>query len=112
MRSFLVTFCLTIALALDAIAAGPFTENGGVVIFEAEDFSNNVARSSHAWTATNAVPGFSGESYVEATPHDGAVITNNIPATSPELQFAINFATTGQRFIWIRGNSPDANGAS
>ena len=112
MKRSLIAFLFATALAAGSLFAAPFSENGGVVLFEAEDFSNSIAASSHAWTPTNDVAGFSGAGYVQALPDNGTLIANNIPASSPELQFAVNFSTAGQRFIWIRGNSPDANGAS
>ncbi|HUJ09101.1 MAG TPA: alpha-amylase family glycosyl hydrolase [Verrucomicrobiae bacterium] len=112
MNRALSAFCLTTVLSASAMAAGPFAESGGVAVFEAEDFSNNIARSSHVWTFTNDATGFGGSGYMQALPDDGAMITSSIPTTSPELQFTVDFGSTGQRYIWVRGNSPDANGAS
>lgn len=98
-------------LAAPALAAGPFNENGGVVIFEAEDFDAKIDRSSHTWTPTNEVAGAIG-SYMQALPDDGTGITTSVSTTSPELQFSVNFSTAGIRYVWVRGNGANANGDS
>ncbi|HEY4283793.1 MAG TPA: PQQ-dependent sugar dehydrogenase, partial [Chthoniobacterales bacterium] len=78
------------------------TESNGVVVFEAEDFNANLsARSGHDWTFGNATAGFSGLGYMESTPNNGANVAAD--SNSPELQFTVNFTTTGTHYIWIRG---------
>ncbi len=99
-------------LSADVLAAGPFVENGSVVLFEAEEFSNAVSRGSHDWVLTNEIAGFSGTGYLQAMPDAGDTITTNVAATSPELQFPVDFNQTGIHYVWIRGNGADANGDS
>ena len=36
-------------------------------------------------------------------PDSGTNITSNIAATSPEMSYQINFATTGTYYVWLRG---------
>ncbi|MFL6514578.1 MAG: PQQ-dependent sugar dehydrogenase [Chthoniobacterales bacterium] len=84
------------------------TEAGGVAIFEAEDFVTNLsARSGHDWSFSNAVSGFGGIGYMEATPNTGSNIAGN--SSSPELQFTVNFNATGTHYIWVRGFGASVN---
>ncbi len=83
-----------------------FTEAGGVVVLEAENFNANLSpRSSHEWDVGTSINGFSGTSYMEALPNNGALLTAG--ASSPELQFTVNFSSTGTHYIWIRGYAFD-----
>src|SRR3954466_4624297 len=89
-------------------ARAQITEASGVVVFEAEDFNANLsARSGHDWTFGNATVGFSGLGYMEATPNNGANIAAD--SNSPELQFTVNFTSTGTHYIWIRGYGISGN---
>ena len=78
------------------------SEVGGVAVFEAENFDANISpRSSHEWDPGSSVAGFSGTGYMEALPNNTANLAAGI--TSPELQFTINFASTGTHYVWVRG---------
>jgi glucose/arabinose dehydrogenase/mono/diheme cytochrome c family protein len=89
-------------LSLCAVEA-QITETGGVVVFEAENFNANLsARSGHDWGFSNAVTGFSGLGYMEATPNTGANLTT-AGSSNPELQFTVNFSSSGTHYIWIHG---------
>ena len=83
------------------------TEAGGVIVIEAENYSNNTARvingTTFQWIATNAVPGFSGTGYMEATPNIGTNQNNVWLNVSPELDYAVNFANALTHYVWIRG---------
>src|SRR5437867_10343001 len=102
----------TVALAAVPLRAQVFSENGGVVVFEAEDFSNTVARSDHAWVFTNDIAGFSGTGFMQALPDNGSNISVNITSTSPELQYRANFGAAGTRYVWVRGYGADPNSDS
>src|ERR1017187_11038274 len=84
-----------------------FTETGGVVVIEAESYSNNTARITNGtnfqWVANNAVTGFSGTGYMEALPNVGANLNTTWSTTSPELDYAVNFANALTHYVWIRG---------
>ena len=85
---------------------GQVSEAGGVVVFEAENFnSNSLPRSSHEWDFGNSIGGSSGSGYMEALPNNGANLAAG--GTSPELQFSVNFTSTGTHYIWIRGYALD-----
>ncbi len=92
-----------------SISHAQVTETGGVVIFEAEDFDANLSgRSGHDWSLANAVAGFGGLGYMEATPNTGANLATAGTA-NPELQFSVNFANTGAHYVWIRGYGATAD---
>ena len=93
-------------LGTDALAQTVFTEAGGVVVIEAEDFSNNTPHSidgtNFQWIATNAISGFSGNGYMEATPNVGANQSVTWRDTSPELDYSVNFSQSGTHYVWVR----------
>src|SRR5207249_11308252 len=85
------------------VPAATFTEANGVVLLEAEDFATNISpRDLHSWVSSNAVPGFSGSGYMEATPDNGMNITDNWLTTSPELDYLVQLTNGGTYYVWIR----------
>jgi hypothetical protein len=97
---------LATAILLVRSICAQVSEAGGVAVFEAENFTSNLSpRSSHEWDLGTSVTGFSGSGYMEALPNNCANL--NAGATSPELQFTVNFASTGTHYIWIRGYALD-----
>ena len=64
------------------------------------------------WTLTNEAAGYSGSGYMQALPDGSPGITASIETTSPELQFPVNFNSSGPRVVWVHGNGFDANGDS
>ncbi len=89
------------------------TEVGGVVAFEAENFTTNLSPETpvgsvpHSWTLNSVVTGYSGTGYMEATPNAGPP-GGNADANSPQLQYLINFTSTGTHYVWVRA-SADSN---
>src|ERR1039458_2382234 len=73
----------------NATAQTVFTEAGGVIVIEAESYSNNTARITYdtnfQWVTNNAVTGFSCTGYVEALPNIGTNLNTTWSTTSPEL---------------------------
>ncbi len=112
-RSVLGAIALVFGLVQIVPAQIVFSEAGGVVVIEAESFSNNTARAINGtnfqWVATNAISGFSGTGYSEATPNVGANQSVTWSNTSPEMDYAVNFNIAGQHYVWIRGygETPD-----
>ncbi len=105
----LAVVCLSLVMA--AGATPPFTESGGVIVFEAEDFSTNLTHGSdHFWALSNSVAGFSGAGYMEATPNSGL---NNggttWVSTQPELQYAVIFSTNLTHYVWVRAYASNGN---
>ena len=78
-------------------------ESAGFVTFEAEDFSATTSNGNAAsWVGGSSIAGFSGTGYVEALPNNGVTIDANWTTTSPELQYTVNFSTTGTYYVWSR----------
>lgn len=106
-----VLFAASISLLLHTVSVAQSTsESMGFAAFECENFSaNSPVRSGHSWTPGNAVAGFSGSGYMEALPGDGVTITASPATNSPELQYSVNFTTTGTYYLWLRGHAIDGN---
>ncbi len=96
---------------MPAAKADPIhTISAGVVVFEAEHFAANLSpRGDHAWTVTNAIPGFSGSGYIESLPNNGTIIQTNLSVDSPELQYEVLFRTNLTHYVWVRAYA--TNGA-
>lgn len=95
-----------VLILLGGEARAQVSEAGGVVVLEAENFNANLSpRSSQEWDPGSSVTGFSGTGYMEALPNNNANLMAG--ATSPELQFTVNFTSTGTHYIWIRGYALD-----
>ena len=95
------------------LQAQTFNESGGFVAFESESFTASDAHGSGAsWVAGSSVAGFSGAGYVEALPNAGTTIDANWVTTSPELQYTVNFSTTGTYYVWVRGHASGSSDAS
>lgn len=89
-------------------SSGPYIPSGGMVVFEADQYDASIARSSHQWEPiTDSGATFS--TAMQSLPDSGTNIGTNIATTSPELNYKINFPTTGIWKVWIRGR-PIFNG--
>src|SRR4051812_9576249 len=86
------------------LTAGPFLEQSGQVVIEAEHYDATISHGGKAWTSTTSPAGFAGAGAMAATPNIGAQIDTSIAATSPELQYKVLFATTGVYRVWLRGH--------
>ena len=110
-KSMIRYFCGALALVstflTTATAQTVFTEAGGVIVIEAESYSNNTARitdgTNFQWVTNNAVAGFSGTGYMEALPNIGTNLNTTWLTTSPELDYTVNFANALTHYVWIRG---------
>ena len=82
---------------------GAFLEVDGLLVMEAENAHFNLSKdefNDHAWVEATEVSGFSGSSYMEATPDVGEVFRTDELNESPELQFEVEFTTTGLYNFW------------
>jgi alpha-D-xyloside xylohydrolase len=107
-------WALAFAFLSSATAQTTYTEAGGVIVIEAENYSNSVAGSGAAagiqWVTTNSVPGYSGAGYVVALPNNGVTFSNaNWLGTAPQLQYTINFNTNLTHYVWVRTYAPAAS---
>lgn len=89
-----------------AWAAQAFQESNGQVVIEAEHFDANISRNSKTWTQETQTAGFSGEAYLTALPNTGTTNSSGYTTNSPELQYHVNFTTTGTYYVWVRGYGP------
>ena len=94
-----------------AIGGGnAFQESGGMVVMEAENAHDNITRGVNSWTSTTTNAGFSGAAYMASTPDIGSKITSNVEASSSELEFNVDFTTTGNYYLWGRIWAFDSKG--
>ena len=92
-----------------ANAADPFQESSGQVVMEAENSDAKISRNSKDWTLLTTTTGYSGSGYLQVLPNTGVVTDTGYTTTTPELQYRINFTTTGTYYTWIRGRGPTTN---
>jgi hypothetical protein len=83
----------------------------GLVVMEAENFQANTPQGGHSWTLTTAFAGFSGTGAMQATPDNGGFAdTPGYAATSPRLDYSVNFISTGTHYVWVLGYAPTGAG--
>ncbi len=84
-------------ITVDPVPTGLFTESGGVVVMEAENFHNNDTRSDPAgrWSLQTTNSGYVGSGYMHA-----ASGSNGTWANESEIGFDIDFTTPGTYTIW------------
>jgi Gylcosyl hydrolase family 115 C-terminal domain/K319L-like, PKD domain/FG-GAP-like repeat len=82
----------------------PFRQTGPhhLVSIEAENWHTNVAIAGMSWMA-DATLGYSGTGALVALPNTGVEVTTNVNATSPRLEYEVNFVARGWHRIWVRG---------
>ncbi len=83
-----------------------YTESGGLLVIEAEDFDQSVEVGGQSWSQSTSVGGYSGSGLVTASPNNGTNINAGYTnGGSPRLDYQSSFSTTGTYYIWIRGSS-------
>jgi hypothetical protein len=85
-------------------AAQPLQQDGGpngLVSVEAEHFDDNVAQSNAQWKQVGPMGGFTGVAGMQVT--GLAQINTGYAATSPRLDYQVNFVKTGTHSVWLRG---------
>ena len=93
--------------------SGAFTESGGMVVMEAENFHQNIARGDHVWVESTANADFSGSTAMLSDPDNNVTIKKNGATTSsPELVFDVDFTTTGSYIVWARVFAPNVQGST
>ncbi len=91
------------SLSLLGQARGAFLESGGLVVIEAEHFQSATSASAHVWVPTNNVAGFVGDAAMAAMPNINTTISTNALASSPALNYQVQFAHAGNYKFWVRG---------
>ena len=88
-------------LVADPNATGPFVEQSGMVVMEAENFDTNTAMG-HSWITSTAQADYSGTSAMISDPNSGTLIKKNSVSTSPHMTYDVDFSTTGSYIVWVR----------
>jgi subtilisin family serine protease len=87
-----------------------FAEQSGLVTMEAEHAQARLSRSDHGWYERNgplSITNFIGDSFMRVEPDAGDFWTSDYATTAPELQYVINFQTTGAYYVWVRARAED-----
>lgn len=89
-----------------------FQEVDGQVVIEVEQIAQYAGWVNRGWYTQTALAGYSGEGYLSALPDIDRLFTMVYTNSSLELQYGINFTTTGLYYVWLRGYVPNAAGDS
>lgn len=89
-----------------------FQEVNGQVVMEAEHFSGRIDQGNRTWLTQTVLSGYSGEGYVNTSPDTDLQFTTAYTTNSPELDYTLNFTTTGVYTVWLRGYAPNGAGDS
>lgn len=87
---------------------GPFRQDGnGMVSMEAENYHDSVPIAPHEWVVASAPSaGYSGNGAMEAFPDVYPDRKVDYASTSPRLDYQVEFVSTGDHYVWIRGWGP------
>lgn len=91
--------------------AGTFVECNGLVVIEAEHSDSKISRGSSDWILDSVKAGASGNGVMFAGPDSGRNVQDDI-TNSPQMNYKVNFTTTGTYYIWARAFAKDANSDS
>ncbi|MFQ5611021.1 MAG: TadE/TadG family type IV pilus assembly protein [Anaerolineae bacterium] len=89
-------------------SCGEVQETGGQVVISAVNYVTSIDRSGKTWANTSQ-DGLVGK---EASPDTGTNNNSNYQNTSPELQYQVDFNTTGTYYVWVLGWGPNGSGDS
>lgn len=89
-----------------------FQEENGQVTMEAEHFNWQIGQLNRSWISQTMLTGYAGSGYLDAGPDVDVLHTQPFTTTSPQLEYRINFTTTGTYYVWLRGYAPNAAGDS
>lgn len=83
---------------------GAFLEQNGLLVIEAENFTEKIDRGSKAWNfRTNRVgTGFAGTGHMTVEPDNGNIVNSVYAAYSPELRYSVQISITGTYYVWVR----------
>src|SRR5262245_25287979 len=74
----------------------------GIVSIEAEHYDTNVANGGQSFVASREA-GAAGSGALAASPNSDVLRDAGYAATSPRLEYRVNFVKTGTHYIWARG---------
>lgn len=86
-----------------------YIEQSGLVVMEAERADAVISRSGKTWTLATDRTGYSGGGLMFNNPDTNAQIDSGYPTTSPEMQYRVQFTTTGTYYVWLRAWANDTS---
>ncbi|MFC1976540.1 RHS repeat domain-containing protein, partial [Chloroflexota bacterium] len=87
---------------------GPYLESGGLVVLEAEGFSQISSGSSHDWLLKSSQTGYTGTGYLQSWPDIDTTLAPTDLSSSPVVSYTIDFTTPGTYFVWVRAYAESA----
>jgi hypothetical protein len=99
---YLCCFILALGLTGGVASADPLHQDpgpDGIVSVEAEHFDENVPLSGAEWMEVGPTDGFTGEAGMQVL--GPSFYSAGYAATSPRLEYEINFVKTGTHYVWI-----------
>ncbi len=99
---FLTSFVLLLGLATSLASANPLGQDpgpDGIVSVEAEHYDDNVEQSGAKWEEVGPTGGFTGTAGMQVL--GPSFYDPGYAATSPRLDYEINFVKTGTHYVWI-----------
>jgi hypothetical protein len=103
-----------LAMAFYAVTCGPaaaqvvYSESGGTVSMEAER-GTSISHSGVQWSSSASSWGYSGSGFLLPSPSYGTYFGANYIGVAPQVDFTVNFQTTGRYYVWLRGAGGAAN---
>jgi len=76
---------------------------------EAERADAVVSRGGKSWTLVTDKSGYLGTGSMFNSPNAGAQIDAGYTTSSPEMQYRVQFTTTGTYYVWLRAWAIDTN---
>jgi hypothetical protein len=77
----------------------------GIISIEAERFHDSVGLGGHTWNRTAQGSASGGFAQV-SSPNNGANVNAPFAASSPRMDYWVNFTKTGTHYVWLRGQGP------
>jgi subtilisin family serine protease len=90
-------------------ATGPFLEQGGQVVIEAESYYQVANRNGKSWTLSTDRAGYVGNAAMFSGPDTNVQISTGYTTTSPELRYQVEFTTAGTYYVWLRAFANDTS---
>lgn len=84
----------------------------GLLVMEAEIFTDDLPRGGHEWIAVVDPVGYAGDGAMLAWPDDGARIDRIYATYSPRLDFGARFVRSGKHYVWLRGLATNSSNDS
>jgi len=102
-------WCAPVPLSISVHNGGEYTvflqDENGLICVEAESYHLNQPRGDHSWVL-DQFGDYSGGLAMRSTPNIGANLHTNYAATSPRLDYQVQFVRTGVHYVWVRGVGP------